>query len=159
LRGRGTELAPLCAICDSTNNTMRLCAKCRRSKYNKGWREGEENSYEEIEELAAHHPRHADMIGRRVREPSEIEKRALVLSTERMVIVHRHRWVRRNGARVREDYQRSEPLTVREIAFLVGCHPTQVQRAITRLSRSCTRKPPKQYDSTRALARRRDQSR
>lgn len=35
-------LRPLCAICDNTNATLRLCDTCRRDKANADWSEGED---------------------------------------------------------------------------------------------------------------------
>lgn len=71
----------LCAICDHTNATTRLCAKCRIDPANDNWAQSDPALAVDLESELARHAgdvaRHADMIERRARAPTPLQQRIM----------------------------------------------------------------------------------
>lgn len=130
---------PLCAICDVTNATMRLCRKCRADPANAGWSERTQLADRVwIEglptdrgtgELGAR-TRVAEMHDRRLRRLSVRTQQILQLVGMYQITVY----VRPRGrARTRAEWiQQKRPLLLAEVAFLVGVTPSAVQNTLRR---------------------------
>lgn len=85
-----------CAVCDGTNATTRLCAKCKADPANQDWHESDTRIVDDVEQLAAGE-RHADLLDKRARLPTLLQS-AIVRDACVLVPVpyydklgHRHR--------------------------------------------------------------------
>lgn len=141
-RGAAPPGRPLCAICDATNATMRLCRKCRADPANAGWSERTQLADRVwIEgpptdrgtgELGAR-TRLAEMHDRRLRRLSVRTQQILQL----VGLYQITDYVRPRGrARARSEWiQRKRPLHLTEVAFLVGVTPGAVRNTLQRYER------------------------
>jgi hypothetical protein len=131
LRTEAFPKRPLCAICDQTNETMRLCEGCRADPMNAGWSEGDPAQLVNDVETVAQSTRLSDLSGRRIR-PDGDRKRAIL-----GLVYH---------GRIREAYRNRGPgrnkqpwlwrwraLNLSEIAFLVDCSPQAVRKVLIRV--------------------------
>lgn len=123
-----------CAICDNTNETLRLCDRCRQEPANAGWSEGDELpqhrrvSAEQVD-LTNLPPSSAfDFMGRKARAVSVSRQAALTLLYHFTIRVpYRNRGRRR--ARMPWVW-RSRPLNLSEVAWLVGITPQAVVQGV-----------------------------
>lgn len=71
----------LCAICDRTNATTRLCAKCKVDPANDSWGDSDGaisvDLDTELARIGGDVARHADMIQRRARTPTDLQRRIM----------------------------------------------------------------------------------
>jgi len=123
-----TREGKLCAICNRTNQTLRLCQNCKRDSANQGWSQGSRREIlvdTQILPLVASCPA---PTGRRLRPASRRTQQIFDLVREYSICVP----LRNFGARrVHEPWVwRSRPLNLSEIAFLVGCSRQAVLKAV-----------------------------
>lgn len=123
----------LCAICDATNATTRICPSCREDPANDGWTEqsDREESDAEIDRFAVGLA--ALTTGRRLKAPTQLEQRIMLLLV-RGTCVPVERWTRAGhfrGAVLR--YHRH--MSYRAIAVEVGCAVSFVHKTKRRYFR------------------------
>lgn len=112
----------LCAICDHTNETTRLCVDCREDPCNEGWSEDDAEHQLDPDRYASSAPRLADVIDRRARPPTELHRRIVsLLVLYQVQVAVRVRVRLPSGARVWRWRAGRRALTFREVAHLVGC--------------------------------------
>lgn len=122
---------PLCAICDSTNQTTRLCAACRADPVNGGWSEGEPWELLEDVDAVTSDLSLGDLSGRRIR-PDSSRKRAILRLVHGGTI--RIAYTNRGPNRRNEPLVwRRRPLNLSEIAFLVGCSRQAVVKLLRKM--------------------------
>jgi hypothetical protein len=119
---------PQCAICDGTNETTRLCDACRADPANEGWCEGEPAESSADVEAVAGDLRLGDLASRRLRPDSDRKRAILGLVHSGKIRVA----VRNRGRNRRRQpwVWRTQPLSLAEIAFLVGCSPDLVAKVL-----------------------------
>jgi len=128
-------MAVLCAVCDATNATTRLCSRCRADPANASWQatppsqetrssrpQAERFAYEVAWDPARHgRPRPLETLAERIAWLAAYGRR-----TEARV--YRDARGRRRGTRIRRHY-----LGQRSIARLAGCSRSYVRKVLSRI--------------------------
>lgn len=123
-----------CAICDNTNDTLRLCERCREDPANADWSEGDELperrrvSAEQIDITNLPPSSAFEFMGRKARVVSVARQKALTLLYHFMIRVP---YRNRGRDRLRKPWiWRSRPLNLSEVAWLVGISPQAVVQGV-----------------------------
>lgn len=123
-----------CAICDNTNETLRLCERCRQDPANDGWSQGDELperrrvSAEQIDITNLPPSSAFDFMGRKVRAVSVARQKALTLLYHFTIRVP---YRNRGRGRLQQPWVwRSRPLNLSEVAWLVGISPQAVVQGV-----------------------------
>lgn len=122
---------PLCAICDETNQTTRLCDACRADPANDGWSECEPAELIEDVDSVVGDLRLGDLASRRIRTDGE-RKRAILQLIHGYTVRVAYRTSGRLRARSPWVWRR-RALNLSEVAFLVGCTPQAVVKTIRKV--------------------------
>lgn len=123
----------ICAICDRTNRTTRLCKTCRRDPANKDWRQFEAAvASGTIDRIIGAARRFADLQANRTLRPSPVKEEAILRllceysiqrpSDLRAPYTKHPRWV-----------WQSDDLTYREIAHLVDSDERYVRKIVRKI--------------------------
>lgn len=127
-------LRPLCAICDNTNDTIRLCERCRQDPVNDGWSEGDELperrcvSADRVDITNVAVSSAFEFAGQKARTVSVARQKALTLLYHFTIRIP---YRSRSRGRLRGTWEwRSRPLNLSEVAWLVGVTPQAVVQGI-----------------------------
>jgi hypothetical protein len=120
----------VCAVCDKTNATMRLCDLCRRKPENAGWSQGADEQLTENIESFAPSGRLAELQDHALPHVGERTRVVLQLVYGANISIP---YRPRGRERYRLEWRwESRPLSLSEIAHLVGCSREAVRRIIHR---------------------------
>lgn len=124
-----------CAICDSTNETLRLCDRCRQDPANADWSEGDELpenrrvSAERVDVSNLPPSSAFDFMGRKARTVTVARQKALTLLYHFTIRVPYRNRTRGRTLGVEWRWV-SRPLNLSEVAWLVGITPQAVVQGI-----------------------------
>lgn len=118
----------LCAICDHTNDTTRLCVDCREDPVNEGWTEDGDDEHVDVALFPAGALRLADLQQQRPRAVSLLRRRVMELVADYTIRVAYRPRGRKRGQVAWE--WRSRPLLVAEVAWLLDREPQNILRIL-----------------------------
>lgn len=123
-----------CAICDDAYGTRFVCASCRADPANADWCERSE--FEVLDgDGVAPEPRQTPSEVLRADRSARLERDVLDALVNRSIRIPARVRLRRDGLRIWTWRWESRALTFREIAWLVGCSHTYVERIYYRATR------------------------
>lgn len=118
----------LCAVCDGTNATTRLCPVCRADPANTDWREGDEVPCDFLDTLPS--SLRAVTWDTAPRQATDLQQRVLVLLARDDVPMPRRVQIRIGGERHYVTRTVRRQLTMREVARAAGCDESYVRRLL-----------------------------